>query len=203
MTRPLLAFSLLCAAVLLACPKPSPSGGGDGGSEVPGGVIDPGPAPGDDGAATPSVPEICQTDADCHGGVCEGHGCGPDQPGTCAPVDRICTRDSRAYCGCDGQTFRASGSCPGRRYAAEGECESAAAGPGADGSPCLTAQDCQSGVCEGQGCGPDQPGECKPAARPCTRDYQTYCGCGGQVFHGSGSCPGQRYAHRGECSTAP
>lgn len=207
--RPLLAFALLAATVLFACPKPSPSGGSsanpsgsDGGSQLPDGVVEPGP--GDDGG-TPSLPQSCLRDADCGGGVCEGQGCGDTEPGTCAPTDRICTRDSQAYCGCDGQTFRASGSCPGQRYAAKGECTGATptSGPGADGTPCRAASDCQSGVCEGEGCGDDQPGECKPAARSCTRDYRAYCGCDGNVFRGSGSCPGQRYAHRGDCSTKP
>ncbi|MCX4246707.1 hypothetical protein [Paraliomyxa miuraensis] len=205
MHRSLLGFILVTTAVLFACPKPSPSGGADDGSHPPDGMVDPGSAPGDDGGVTPSVRQGCLSDADCHdgGGVCEGQGCGPDQPGTCAPADRICTRDSQAYCGCDGQTFRASGGCPGQRYASRGECAAASDGAGtgavADGSPCRTGSDCQSGVCEGEGCGDDQLGECKPATRACTRDFRAYCGCDGQVFRGSGSCPGQRYARRGEC----
>jgi hypothetical protein len=187
---------LLAFAGLLACPKPSPTPEPDQGSTVPGGAVDPGPAP--DGSA----PATCLRDADCGGGVCEGQGCSDDQPGTCAPEGRMCTRDSRPYCGCDGQTFRSSGTCPGRRFAHEGECASEGQTPGADGSPCLAASDCQSGICEGQGCGDDQPGECKPAARPCTRDLRPYCGCDGQTFRSSGSCPGQRYSAPGECTTA-
>ena len=66
-------------------------------------------------------------------------------------------------------------------------------GPAADGASCLAASDCASGVCEGQGCGDDQPGTCALAARPCTKDYRPYCGCDGVTFHGSGSCPGQRF----------
>ncbi|MCH9687056.1 MAG: hypothetical protein K0V04_36815, partial [Deltaproteobacteria bacterium] len=50
--------------------------------------------------------------------------------------------------------------------------------------------------------GDDLPGQCASNERACTRDYATYCGCDGQEFHGSGSCPGQRYAHRGECNQA-
>jgi hypothetical protein len=65
----------------------------------------------------------CLTGADCQSGVCEGLGCGDDAPGTCAPARRGCTKDLRAYCGCDGKTFRASGSCPGRRYSAKGACK--------------------------------------------------------------------------------
>jgi hypothetical protein len=127
---------LLAIAGLFACLKPAPTvepvGGG---AEVPAGAVDPGPDPAADGGVTPAdggaeTPSAvtCLSDADCDGGVCEGQGCDGDEPGTCAPKSRMCTRDSRAYCGCDGQTFRASGSCPGRRYAAEGECGTAGSG---------------------------------------------------------------------------
>ena len=71
---------------------------------------------------------------------------------------------------------------------------------GAEGASCLSGSDCASGVCEGAGCGDDQPGTCAAAQRACTRDYAAYCGCDGQTFHGSGSCPGQRYSARGECA---
>ncbi len=198
----------LLALAGFSCPKPAPESEPDQGSQVPGGAVDPGPGPvpsepsADDGGGPPPTATTCLSNADCNGGVCEGQGCGDDQPGTCAPAQRACTRDSRPYCGCDGQTFRSSGSCPGARYAHEGECQSAGPTAGADGSPCLAASDCQSGVCEGQGCGDDQPGECKPASRPCTKDLRTYCGCDGQTFQGSGSCPGQRYAAPGECTAA-
>jgi hypothetical protein len=65
----------------------------------------------------------CLAAADCASGICEGEGCTDDRPGRCAPKSRACTRDLRQYCGCDGQTFGASGSCPGRRYAATGTCK--------------------------------------------------------------------------------
>jgi hypothetical protein len=190
----LLAPLLLALSGAFTCTKPAPAPEPEPGPTVPGGAVDPGPAP------DPSTPATCLSSADCNGGVCEGKGCSDDQPGTCAPPDRVCTRDARPYCGCDGQTFTSSGTCPGQRFAHEGECEAAGPTPGADGSPCLAASDCQSGVCEGQGCGDDQPGECKPAARACTRDLRPYCGCDGQTFRSSGSCPGQRYAAAGECA---
>src|SRR5688572_11076476 len=59
----------------------------------------------------------CLASSECASGVCEGQGCGPDQPGACAPKTRGCTRDRRQYCGCDGVTFFSSGSCPGQRFA--------------------------------------------------------------------------------------
>lgn len=65
----------------------------------------------------------CTVDADCgEGMLCEGEGCDPGQ-GLCVPKARACTRDLRPYCGCDGKTFRSSGSCPGARFAHKGPCE--------------------------------------------------------------------------------
>lgn len=78
----------------------------------------------------------------------------------------------------------------------------AATGPGADGDACLTASDCASGVCEGMGCGEDMPGTCATKMRPCTKDLRAYCGCDGETFRGSGSCPGQRYSKKGPCEDA-
>jgi hypothetical protein len=70
-----------------------------------------------------------------------------------------------------------------------------------DGAACLEGSECASGVCEGEGCGGETPGTCMPRARGCTRDLRAYCGCDGQTFRGSGSCPMRRFAHRGECKT--
>lgn len=64
----------------------------------------------------------CLDSSECASYVCEGLGCTADKPGTCAPKSRACTRDLRPYCGCDGKTFRTSGSCPGRRFSARAEC---------------------------------------------------------------------------------
>jgi hypothetical protein len=69
----------------------------------------------------------------------------------------------------------------------------------ADGAACLAAADCESGICEGQGCDAGSPGKCAPRKRPCTMDYREYCGCDGKIFHGSGSCPGQRFQQRDGC----
>ena len=63
----------------------------------------------------------CSTDSECPGGICEGQGCAPGE-GRCVSNRRACTRDLVSYCGCDGVTFRASGTCPGRRYASRGPC---------------------------------------------------------------------------------
>ncbi|MBK9031737.1 MAG: hypothetical protein IPL61_10500 [Myxococcales bacterium] len=140
----------------------------------------------------------CLDAAECGSGTCEGAGCGDDAPGTCVSAARACTMDMAPYCGCDGQTFRTSGTCAGRRYASRGACAPAAAR--AAGAACLVGAECASGVCEGQGCGADTPGTCAPAQRACTKDLRTYCGCDGATFRGSGSCPGQRYAAKGACT---
>jgi hypothetical protein len=139
--------------------------------------------------------EPCLEHAECASGVCEGQGCGVDEPGVCAPAQRACTRDLRPYCGCDGQTFRTSGSCPGQRYEFRGEC----VGPRTAGEACLSAGDCASGICEGQGCGPDEPGVCAEKGRRCTADLVQYCGCDGVTFGGSSTCPGRRYSARRAC----
>lgn len=139
----------------------------------------------------------CAVASDCASGICEGQGCGADATGVCASANRACTMDIARYCGCDGQTFTSSGSCPGRRFAQRGACPTAAPAP--DGARCLAAADCASGICEGLGCGDDAPGTCAPAARACTKDLRTYCGCDGQTFRGSGSCPGKRFSARAAC----
>jgi hypothetical protein len=150
----------------------------------------------------------CLDGAECASGVCEGQGCGPDQPGTCVPRARRCTKDLREYCGCDGQTFRGSGSCPGRRFMDRRACPAPTATPApatpapsrkAEGAACLEAGECASGICEGLGCGADRPGICAPAKRGCTRDLRPYCGCDGATFRASGSCPGRRFSAKAAC----
>ena len=86
--------------------------------------------------------------------------------------------------------------------AADGE---ASSGDGllADGDSCLSGGDCASGICEGEGCSEDTPGICMSRARPCTRDLRAYCGCNGETFRTSGSCPGKRYASRSACENDP
>lgn len=129
--RPLRIASILLATAWLAhaCNKegtnPPAADAGDAG------VVDAGDgaedAAGDDGSATPKAAgESCLAADECESGVCEGEGCGDDQPGTCADAERMCTRDLQQYCGCDGETFGASGSCPGARYSAKGPCADAA-----------------------------------------------------------------------------
>ncbi|HEY5950735.1 MAG TPA: hypothetical protein VIV40_34825 [Kofleriaceae bacterium] len=128
---------LLIATILIACGPPR-----GGSMTAPPPPAEPAPTE----AATPTEPAPAQTptqsqpapppiaaegttclkNEDCASGVCEGQGCDDAHPGTCAPKTRGCTRDLRAYCGCDGKTFSTSGSCPGRRYAAKGACTASA-----------------------------------------------------------------------------
>lgn len=67
------------------------------------------------------------------------------------------------------------------------------------GPLCDSNADCSDGqLCEGVGCEPGQ-GRCVDGDRICTRDLAQYCGCDGQLFEASGSCPGARFAYRGPC----
>lgn len=187
-TSLLFAFAgLVVLSALSACP---PSG-----APTP---VPPSPPPGSGYQSGAPVGAPCDTATDCGSGLCEGEGCGAAQ-GRCADPQRACTKDLRQYCGCDGQTFQASGSCPGARYERAGACE-AAGKP--DGAACLDGAECAGGTCEGQGCGDDAPGVCVSSQRVCTMDLRQYCGCDGQTFNGSGSCPNRRYASKGACAPA-
>jgi hypothetical protein len=167
---------------------------------------EPPPRPGSGSSATAgggATGAACTAGADCASGICEGEGCGAGQ-GKCAAAKRACTYDLQTYCGCDGNTFDASGTCPERRYSHRGACQaagsgSASGGPLPTGAPCLAASECESGICEGKGCGADAPGKCAAATRACTRDRRTFCGCDGVTFFGSGSCPGKRYSDTAAC----
>ncbi|HEX7704623.1 MAG TPA: hypothetical protein VF403_27975 [Kofleriaceae bacterium] len=87
-------------------------------------VETPRPAPPPQSTDHPVRPDgdSCLGSAECASGVCEGMGCDDQHPGTCARAQRICTRDARPYCGCDGKQFTASGTCPRQRFASRGAC---------------------------------------------------------------------------------
>lgn len=182
------------ALLVIGCPPPTPPAG-----PPPPPVEETPPPPPDDEPEPPAgaAGAACDSAGDCESGICEGEGCGPGQ-GVCASRERACTRDLRSYCGCDGVTFQGSGSCPGRRFSHRGECRASDATDRADGSPCASADQCASGICEGQGCS-GEVGVCVSRKRMCTSDLRPYCGCDGETFHSSGSCPGRLYAKRGEC----
>ena len=90
-------------------------------------------------------------------------------------------------------TFQASETCPHQKYAHPGAC----AATDAEAS-CTTSEDCPQGqICSGDaGC--DTSWTCKPP-RPCTRDLVTFCGCDGETFQSSSSCPGAQYRNVGQC----
>jgi hypothetical protein len=67
----------------------------------------------------------------------------------------------------------------------------------ADGQPCESSAQCASGACEGT-CD-EGGGVCASRDRACTADLVQYCGCDGETFAGSGSCPGHRLAAREPC----
>lgn len=80
-------------------------------------------APSTGAEATLPAGSPCLAATDCASGICEGEGCGEDEPGVCVDPMRACTRDLRAFCGCDGETFRTSSACPNRRYVHREACE--------------------------------------------------------------------------------
>ena len=64
----------------------------------------------------------CGSNRDCSGGeICQGaEGCGG--PWHCARPTRACVGDTQYFCGCDGESFRASMTCPGRPHRHRGSC---------------------------------------------------------------------------------
>lgn len=197
-------FLALAVAFAACCPTP-PSSPTPDPSEEPAPAVDlPAEAP-EPASASDDAPEKkaadgapCAAADDCESGICEGEGC--EGEGVCATAQRACTDDLQSYCGCDGETFRTSGSCPGRRFAHRGKCENGppavpATGSKANGDACAAGAECASGICEG----PCDAGQCVPKERACTRDLVTYCGCDGTEFQSSGSCAGRLYQRRGRC----
>lgn len=145
--------------------------------------------------------------------------CDQDCSGDLACVDQVCTQACEGERDCTALSPTAACIGANERHC-DVECESAAdceatgsnltctdgrcrvkamPQPGEEGTACFTGSECASGVCEGMGCGPDVPGTCAPGSRNCTQDPVAYCGCDDVTFYGSGSCPGERYARRGEC----
>lgn len=162
--------------------------------------------------SVPTAPpsRACSTSRDCPSGqVCTGNeGCGTEWH--CARPSSACAADTQSFCGCDGRTFRASMTCPGRPHAHRGACSPAVPipTPATALSPpveppapraCTSSSECPRGqVCTGDpGCG--APWRCERPARPCVDDTQYFCGCDGQSFRASMTCPGRPHAHRGSC----
>jgi hypothetical protein len=61
-------------------------------------------------------------------------------------------------------------------------------------SPC-------AGTCKGTTCA--GAWTCDTSAQACTSDIAEYCGCDGQTFEDSGSCPTRAFASRGACASGP
>lgn len=162
--------------------------------------------------AAPEGGAACGRSAECASGQqCRG---APGCTGgwACGPA-RECMAETIAYCDCDGETFFAPGGCAGRPYEHVGPCrpmgELVAAGtelgiPDWDEQPttqdrtCGASGECARGeTCFGiAGCATDW--RCV-RARGCARDRVTFCGCDGETFTASSTCPGRPFVHRGEC----
>jgi hypothetical protein len=63
---------------------------------------------------------------------------------------------------------------------------------------CHSKDDCGAGeLCvDADACG--EPGSCR-SERECTFDLVDFCGCDGESFQASGTCPQRAYTHRGRC----
>ncbi len=113
------------SAVRVSSPAPEPAAPEPAPAPAPA-PASPAPAPAEEPTPAPSglpAGAACLEGAQCASGVCEGEGCDEASPGVCAEEERACTTDLVPYCGCDGETFRSSGTCPQRRYEYEGPCE--------------------------------------------------------------------------------
>ncbi|UJR86977.1 hypothetical protein [Sandaracinus amylolyticus] len=176
-------------------------------------VEEPGLAVPEDDRA-PEGPACMRSDSCGAGMQCRGApGCTSDW--ACGEA-RECMDENVAYCDCDGATFYARGGCPGKPYAHVGPCEAMgeliAAGtelgihdydepPTTQDRTCESSSQCGRGLtCFGiAGCSTDWT--CV-RARGCTRDRAAFCGCDGQTFHASSTCPGRPFVHRGACREA-
>lgn len=133
---------LAAAALSLACPAASPqqvppsepSSYRAGSREARPAAAAESPPPGSD-VRVPDG-EACYGAAECASGVCEGEGCGVDQPGKCVAASRSCSGSEQVYCSCAGQAFRAPGDCPAQRFSRRGACAASSSVPATpDGTP--------------------------------------------------------------------
>lgn len=156
--------------------------------------------------------EACMSSATCGAGQqCRGApGCGT---GWACGAARECLSETVAYCDCEGSTIYAPGGCPGRPYAHLGPCgrlgEVVASGtelglPDWDEQPTSEDRICESNADCGRletclgiaGCATEW--RCV-RARGCSRERVSFCGCDGESFVASATCPGRPFVHRGEC----
>lgn len=114
-------------------------------------------------------------------------GC-PLPDGRVCPVGQMCPLDRCTVCFCapDGSLRCTGGACPPDSGVVRA---------------CQSNADCGGALCMGpEGCGTRWT--CATGPVGCTADLSPFCGCDGQTFYGSSSCPGRTYAHRGPCATA-
>jgi hypothetical protein len=115
-------------------------------------------------------------------------GCGSATPPTDAGV-----AGTRGESGATGAAGASGGSTAGTSGGGAG---GTTTGAGGTIRPCLDVA-C-NGTCKGQSC--DTAWTCDTTAQACTADIVDYCGCDGQTFQGSSSCPTRAFASRGACA---
>lgn len=163
------------------------------------------PPPRDAGPATAELGPPCESASDCppDARCVRAPGCEPAGAGHCA-AGAQCSDDYATFCDCDGVSFHASATCPERGYARQGECSlgeattEAAVETSSGDATCDDATDCTRGrTCMGiEGC--TTIWTCARGVR-CSRDTQAFCGCDGQTFRASMTCPGRPFRRRGPC----
>lgn len=123
------------ALSLAACPAAPPqqvppseasSYRAGGGERRP--AAEPEPPPPSQDARVPDG-EACYGAGECASGVCEGEGCGVEQPGKCVAASRACSASEQVFCSCAGQAFRAPGDCPAQRFSRRGACAAQSRAP--------------------------------------------------------------------------
>jgi len=200
----------LCAACSGSTPEPREP------EATPAPVVEPAePEPLDAGPpevesdATPEG-DACDQSADCEGEQqCRGPA-GCDSEWACGPP-RECGEEHVAWCGCNGFTFYAPENCPGQRYVHSGACEAIGE---VDTRPleevegnvvCQSDDDCRRGwICTGTaGCSTlwtcVRRVRMRPRCRRVRGEPDRYCGCSGDTFEATTTCPGQPYLHAGYC----
>ena len=100
-------------------PQPAVADAGSGSVLVTG---DAGSAASSHSGEALAVGQPCLDGGECQSGVCEGQGCGVDQPGHCVAATRACHGAEQPFCGCNGETFNAPADCPGQPYMRRGAC---------------------------------------------------------------------------------